>query len=297
MPKLSISGDGISSFLPGDDVRLTLRTQIFNDILISRFINFRIPKDPRILSERQVILSSDDIKIPVSTNIGSIQLTRYKSERITNQAHLRKVTIECATGTNMSVFKRNDAIRITATGGSQLADLNGNTYIIQTVFPKVRQIVINPTFSGTQLTFTNLTGTNSISRTVIVQHDGKDYKVTVDNDYVNEFLFNDEFRDIIIFAYSVKNNLSDLESNKRLMINTSVVIDETPNALPPAYSNIVGYEKKSVYKVPLVSNSNSYYIFSVAVARYKNVNGSWTPYAWVHKDSADKTIWKIARRA
>lgn len=298
MLKISVSGDGVNSFVPGDNVKLSLQTQILDEILTSKFIDFNIPKDPKNIQKVEVTLSSDDIKIPVTTlGATSVTVTQYKSEGIENQPHLRKVTLLCATGTNMTNFKINDRIAITATGGSQLSALNGGTYIIQQVLVKTRRIVINPTFSGNQLVFASLTGTNSFVKSTTTQHNGKRYVVTVDNEYIKEFLYNDAFRDIIIFAYSEKESLGELPGSKILLVNSPNVQIAEDRDLPPNYSDVAGYEKKSVYRVDLLNKPNTYYIFYVAVARYQYVNGSWTPYSWVHKDTANKTMWKLARRA
>jgi len=270
-------------------------TKIYDNIF-----KLKVPRFPKEISKADVRARKINHSLVVGTQAGATNKTiiKYKFNVKT-----RELWLALDKGVPLTGLQVKDIIKITATGGSQLAVINQELKSIAELTPVTRttnsnynviKIMIPRTFNLTNTpNYVSLTGTNTLIEFTQTKPQNSYLCYIVDKGVTNNLIFTDYFRIVPIFAYSIMDAKSAW-SDKIIMTTTTTVTDTSPPAwtsLPGTYNCSIPIRQTQVITSDSAKPSLKFY---VAIAKYyrDDTSDPWTA-EWFQKDGG-KPIWKLA---
>jgi len=261
----------------------------------------RTPRFPKEISKADVRSRKINSGFAWEKQDGAVNKTIAKYNFNTKT---RELWIAIDKSVSLAGIKKGDSVRITATGGSQLANINQEVIRISDIIVSRNannlnyhriKIMIPASFSiaSTSGLYAVPTGTNILLEVSKTKPKHTYLCYIVDKGVVNNLIFTDYFRIVPIFAYSVMGD-TKAWSDKTIITTTTTVTDASAPAwidLPGTYNYSIPIRQTQV----ITSDSDSPRIkFYVAVAKYYRFDTSdpWTG-EWFQTDGG-KPIWKLA---
>ena len=261
----------------------------------------RAPRFPREISKADVRARKINSGFAWEKQDGAVNKTIAKYNFNTKT---RELWFAIDKSVSLADIKKGDSVRITATGGSQLANINQEVLRISDIIVSRNannlnyhriKIMIPASFSiaNTSGVYATPSGTNILLEVSKTKPKNSYLCYIVDKAVVNNLIFTDYFRIVPVFAYSVMDS-TKAWSDKTIMTTTTTVTDASAPAwtsLPGTYNCSIPIRQTQV----ITSDSDSPKIkFYVAIAKYyrDDTADAWTGQ-WFQLDGG-KPIWKLA---
>jgi hypothetical protein len=261
----------------------------------------RTPRFPKEISKSDVRARKINSGFAWEKQDGAVNKTIAKYNFNTRT---RELLIAIDKSVSLASIKKGDSVKITATGGSQLANINQEIIRVSDItlsrnannanYHKIK-IIIPASFSiaSTSGLYVAPTGTNILLEVSRTQPKNSYLCYIVDKGVTNNLIFTEYFRIVPIFAYSIMRP-NDAWSNKIIMTTNTTVTD----ASAPAWTSLPGTYNCSIpirqTEVITYDNDSPKIKFYVAIAKYyrDDTADPWTG-EWFQKDGG-KPIWKLA---
>lgn len=285
--KISLSGNDAKKINSGEIWQFNLASEMFDEQL-SDLITVSIPKYPRRIDFVNVT-SEFQVQSVESYQGTEYRISSYKSEAIKGNRTTNKVTIKL--NSSPTSIRVNDLMNVTASSGP-LASLNNRNYRITSKDQKRPYVSIEVEKSRVGVGSGSVNPSVNSIKEIIKIATGKRYRISLENNYINAFLYNEYAKDIAIFAYSQSSDPITTGTEKKLMNDKTAI-----GSNPPSYSAVIdAFGNKQAY-ASFFDNANGNNIeFYVAIARYiKNKDNTWSG-TWLQLDDSNNPIWKKASR-
>jgi hypothetical protein len=261
----------------------------------------RTPRFPKEISKSDVRARKINSGFAWEKQDGAVNKTIAKYNFNTKT---RELLIAIDKSVSLAGIKKGDSVRITATGGSQLANINQEVIRISDIvvsrntnnlnYHKIK-IMIPASFSiaSTSGLYAVPTGTNILLEVSKTKPKNSYLCYIVDKGVTNNLIFTEYFRIVPIFAYSIMGPTKAWSDKTIMTTNTTVTDASAPawTSLPGTYNCSIPIRQTEV----ITSDSDSPKIkFYVAIAKYYRDEDTdpWTG-EWFQKDGG-KPIWKLA---
>ena len=261
----------------------------------------RTPRFPKEISKSDVRARKINSGFAWEKQDGAVNKTIAKYNFNTKT---REILIAIDKSVSLASIKKGDSVRITATGGSQLANINQEIIRVSDIilsrnaknanYHKIK-IMIPASFSiaSTSGLYAVPTGTNILLEVSKTKPKQTYLCYIVDKGVTNNLIFTDYFRIVPIFAYSVMGD-TKAWSDKTIITTTTTVTDASAPAwtsLPATYEYSIPIRQTEVITY---DNDGPKIKFYVAIAKYYRDNDTdlWTG-EWFQTDGG-KPIWKLA---